>query len=230
MNLNSHQKRTLAGGLTAVLCLCALFILIPATSLAIAAYCFGLLAVIELFGSIYLIAGTTKNSYLTNAAFPLVTWTYATVSLAFSVVIVALEYFGLWTMPVKWFVFVQILWAAVLVWRLLAMRSGQEIIETVGQKVQIEVANWKMVGLEVEALKETAPETCRKDLQNVIDAVRYADPMSCPQLESLDEQIRDNVRLLEQILKERKTDEVSRVCGELCRQIKVRNSRMKLFK
>lgn len=230
MIMNSHQKRTLIGGLTSVLVLTALFILIPATPLAITAYCFALLAVIELSGSIYLIAGTTKNSYLTNAAFPLVTWTYAIANLVFSVSIAALEYFGAWTMPVKWFIFIHILFAAVLIWRLLAMRSGQEIIEAAGQNVQVNVENWKIIGGKLDELKDMASPECRKDIQNVADAIRYADPMTCPKLEYLDEQIKDNVRLLEQVINERKTDEVPKVCSEICRQIKLRNSQMKLFK
>lgn len=230
MIMNSHQKRTLTGGLTAVLVLTALFILIPATPLAIAAYCFALLAVIELFGSIYLIAGTEKNSYLTNAAFPQVTWTYAIVNLLFSVTIAALEYSGSWTMPVKWFIFIHILFAAVLIWRLLAMRSGQEIIEAAGQNVRVKTENWKIIGGKLDEIKGMAPTECRKEIQNVVDAIRYADPMTCPQLESLDEQIKDNVRLLEQAVNERKTGEVPKVCGELCRQIKVRNTQMKMFK
>lgn len=230
MNLNSHQKRTLAGGLTAVLVLTALFILIPATPLAIAAYCFAMIAVIGLFGSIYLIAGTAKKSYLTNAAFPLVTWSYAIANLAFSVVIAALAYFGLWAMPVKWFIFIHIIFAAVLIWRLLAMRSGQEIIEAAGQNVQVKVENWKIIGGKLDELKGMAPPECRKDIQNVVDAIRYADPMTCPQLESLDEQVKDNVRLLEQVVNERKTGEITKVCGELCRQIKVRNTQIKMFK
>ena len=228
--MNDHQKRVLTGGLVAALVLTALFILIPATPLAIAAYCFGLLAIVELFGTIYLIAGTAKKSYLTNAAFPLVTWTYAIVNLLFSVTIAALEYFGSWTMPVKWFIFIHILFAAILIWRLLAMRSGQEIIEAVGQNVQVKVENWKIIGDVVDELKGMAPPECRRDMQNVVDAIRYADPMTCPQLEELDDRIRGSISLLEQFLNERKTDEVPRVCQDICRQIKLRNSRMKLFK
>ena len=228
--MNSHQKRVLAGGLVAALVLTALFILIPKTSLVIAGYCFGLLAVIELFGSIFLMAGTTKNSYLTNAAFPLVTYSYAIANLVFSVLIAALEYFHLWNMPVRWFIFVHILFAAVLIWRLLAMRSGQEIIEQTGESVQTKVGNWKRTGAEVEAMKGEAPDSCRKPLQEVIDAIRYADPMTHPELEELDAEIRSLVGRLATELDESKTDAVAATCRELCRKIKARNTQMKMLK
>ncbi|MBO4646705.1 MAG: hypothetical protein J5806_00945 [Lentisphaeria bacterium] len=228
--MNSHMKRVLVGGLVAVLVLTALFILVPKTPLVIAGYCFGLLAVVELFGSLLLVAGGSRSAYVTNAAFPMVTYGYAISNLVFSVIIAAVEYFGLWSMPVGWFIFIHIIFAAVLIWRLLAMRSGQEIIEQTGEVVRKKVTNWKRIGAEVEALKGEAPEACRTSLQNVIDAIRYADPMTHPELEDLDAEIRGLVGRLAAELGESKADAAAGTCRELCRKIKARNTQMKMLK
>ena len=228
--MNNHQRRLLLGFVIAVLVLTALFLILTKTPLIITAYCFSLLAPIMFFGSLYLVTTSTKNQYITNAAFPLQAYSYAGLNISICVLIVLLANFEIWTMSVKWFALVHILLIAFFAWRVLAMDSGREKIEQVGRTAQQKVQNWKMIGAEVETLKNEAPESCRKALQDVIDAIRYADPMSSPDLEPLDEAIRENVRQMGTKLKEGKTEEVSDICIEIQKQVKDRSARAKLLK
>ena len=87
-----------------------------------------------------------------------------------------------------------------------------------------------MIAADVAALKNDSPDPCRKDLQDVIDAINYADPVTCDELLTLDEQIKDNVSLLELKLREENPGEVSLICLKIQRQIKDRNTRAKLLK
>ena len=228
--MNNHQRRLLLGFVIAVLVLTALFLLLTKTPLVITAFCFAVLALIMFFGSILLVASGTKSQYITNVAFLPLAYSYAGLNLIFGGIFALLSHFDIWTMPVGWFIFIHILLIAFFAWRLLAMDSGREEIKRVEDTAQRNVRCWKMIGADVEALRAGAPDSCRKCLQDVADAIRYADPMTCPELESLDEAIRDNVRQLGDQLKDGKTEEVSAICQTIQRQIKDRSNRAKLLK
>lgn len=228
--MNNHQKRLIFGFAIAILVLTALFLQLTKTPLAITAYLFSLLTPIMFFGTLWLAASSTKNKYITNAAFPLQAYTYCVLNLFCGILLTALEQFGIWNIPVGWFCFIQIILLAFFAWRILAMESGQEVIEQVEKTVKSQTANWKLIRLEIETIKETAPEVCLKDIQSVIDAVRYADPMSCPEIEEMDQMIRLKLHLLERKLQEGKNEEIPAACAEICSQIKIRNTRLKLFK
>ena len=228
--MNNHQKRLIFGFAIAILVLTALFLLLTKTALAITAYCFSLLAPIMFFGTLLLVASGTKNKYITNVAFPIQARSYSSLNLIVCGIFVLLEQTGLWGIPAGWFAFIQIILIALFAWRILAMDAGQEEILRVEKNVQLKTTNWKMIGADVEALKNEAPDACRKDLQGVIDSIRYADPMTCPELESIDESIKDNVLQLELKIKEQKMEDVSLICMKIQRQIKDRNTRAKILK
>ena len=229
--MNSHQMRTLAGGFVAALVLTALFLLVEKTPVVVAGYLFSLLAVIVFFGTVYYVAGGGGgNSYLTNAAFPLAVRSYVIVNITFSLVVGAAEYFRICSMPTKWFVFIHIIFAALLIWRLLAMRSGQEEIERVEQKVKESTFSWRSMRADAEAIRLRAEGTFLKDVSGVCDAFRYADPVESPALAGLDGEIRENLIRLGQLVDARDAENIANLCVMLQRQIKERGVRLKMLK
>lgn len=228
--MNNNQKRLIFGFVITILVLTALFLLLTKTSLAITSYCFSLLAPIMFFGTIWLVASGSKNKYITNAAFPIQACSYCVLNLIVCGIFVILDQTCIWSIPVGWFAFIHIILIAFFAWRVLAMDAGQEEIEKVGKNVQLKTTNWRMIGADVEFLKNNAPEICPKELQDVIDAIRYADPMTCPELELLDEAIKDSVLQLELNFKEQKIEDVSLICLKIQKQIKDRNTRAKILK
>lgn len=228
--MDNNKKRLIFGFFIAILVLTALFLLLTKNQLVITAYCFSLLAPVMFFGTLWLVASGTKNQYITNAAFPIQAYSYSALNLFVCVIFVLMDQTGVWSISSGWFAFIHIVLIALFAWRILAMDAGQEEIERVGKKVQLKTMNWKMIGADVETIKNVAPNECRKDIQQVIDAIRYADPMSCSELESLDEAIKDNVLQLEIKVKERKIEDVSLICMKIQRQIKDRNTRTKIHK
>ena len=228
--MNSHQMRALTAGIVAALVLTALFLLVPKTPLVIAGYCFSLLGIVEFFGTLLYFAGNTKNSFLTNAAFPLAAKSYGIVCVLFSVLMAAVEHFQRWTMPVGWFIFVQIIFAALLIWCLLAMRSGQEEIERVEQKVKESTFSWRAMRAEAEAVRLRAEGASLKDVGAVCDAFRYADPVESPALAGLDGEIRENLIRLGQLVDARDAENIAYLCVTLQRQIKERGVRVKMLK
>ena len=227
--MNNHQKRLLIGFFIAVGVLTALFLLLEKTPLAITAYCFSLLAPAVFFGMLWQVASGNKGNYITNAAFPLCMYPYCLCNLAICGSFTLLDQF-LWSIPVGWFIFVHIVLIAFFAWRFLTLDAGREEIERIGKNVRLKTVNWKMIAADVESLKNAAPNIYHQDLQNVIDAIRYADPVSCEELANLDDEIKDNITMLEIKLRENKDDEIKMLCLKIQRQIKERNTKSKILK
>ncbi|MBO4631521.1 MAG: hypothetical protein J5858_06335 [Lentisphaeria bacterium] len=228
--MNSYQKRAIAAAFVAILLLTALFLIIPKTPLVITGYLFSILGIVAFFGSLVYLAGSTKKNYLVNSAFPFVTRGYSIAAISFSFLMAALGLSGIWSMPVPWFIFVQIIFAAVLIFKLLILGTGKDLIESVGEKVAVNYTNWKLLLADVEAiLAKTAAES-RKDVTAVRDAVKYADPMSNPALGGLEQEIRDNIAKLSQIVDEKKTADITALCVRIQDQIKDRARRLQILK
>lgn len=228
--MNSHQKRTLVAAVVAILVLTALLLLIPKTPLVISGYLFSMLGVVEFFGSLFYLAGSSRKDYLLNTSFPYATRGYAVAAIFFSILVVVLEHFDVWTMKTGWFAFVQILFAAGLILMLLMLSSGKELVESTGEKVAVKYSNWKLLLADVEAiLAKTAPES-RKDVTALRDAVKYADPMSDPTVDGIEQEIRGNIAQLAQLAEEKKVPEISTLCVTIQDQIRDRANRLKLLK
>ena len=228
--MNSYQKRTLVAALIAVLVLTSLLLLIPKTSLVIAGYLFSVLAVIEFFGALTYLAGSTKKDYLVNTSFPYATNGYAIVTIAFSILIAVLEFFDIWTMKIGWFIFVQIIFAAFLIFMLLMLSSGKELVENAGEKVAAKYTNWKLLLADVEAILAKTAQESRKDVSIVLDAVKYADPMSHPSLDGLEQDIRGNITQLARLVEDKKSSDISALCARIQDQIKDRATRLQILK
>lgn len=228
--MNSYQKRTLVAAVVAILVLTALLILIPKTSIVIAGYLFSILGIVEFFGSFAYLACSTKKDYLVNTAFPYVTRGYAIAAIAFSFLIAALSCFGIWTMPIGWFIFVQIIFAAILIIKILMLDTGKELVETAGEEVAVKYSSWKLLLADVEAILAKTASESRRDVSAVRDAVKYADPMSNPVSESIEQEIRSNIAQLSILVEEKKASEVSALCVRIQDQIKDRANRLQILK
>ena len=175
------------------------------------------------------LAGSTRKDYLVNSSFPFVTRGYAITAIAFSFLIAALDCSGAWTMPLRWFLFVQIIFAAVLAIMLLLLGMGKDHIENAGG-VTAKYSNWKLLLADVETvLAKVAPES-QNDVTAVRDAVKYADPMSNPALDALEQEIRSNIMQLAGLVEEKKASEVSALCVKIQNQIKDRAKRLQTLK
>ena len=133
-------------------------------------------------------------------------------------------------MPVGWFIFVQIIFAALLFWLLLAMRSGQEEIERAGRQVEASTFSWRSMRADAEAIRLRAEGTFLKDVSGVCDAFRYADPVESPALAGFDGEIRENLIRLGQLVDARDAENIAALCVTLQRQIKERGVRLKMLK
>jgi hypothetical protein len=227
--MDNNYKRLTAGFIIAVLVLTAIFLVLPKTGLVITAYLFSLLAPTFLLLMMWKLATGTKAHYITDAAFVIQATRYVVLNIACSTIFVVLEQLDM-KISVAVLALFHIILIAVFTWRMLAMDAGQEQILVVEEKVRKYTFNWRMLTADVESIKTNAPAEYHKNIQEVIDKIRYADPMSCPEIAEYEEAIKDNVMLLEHKIQNGTPDEVTVLCLKIQKQIADRNNRLKLFK
>ena len=133
-------------------------------------------------------------------------------------------------MPIGWFIFVQIIFAAILIVKILMLDTGKELVETAGEEVAVKYSSWKLLLADVETVLAKTSLESRKDVAAVRDAVKYADPMSNPALDGLEQDIRDSIAQLGQLVGEKKTSEITALCVRIQDQIKDRANRLQILK
>ena len=195
------------------------------TTLFLIAYGFALLGIAGFWaGNTYLIGNV--RSYHWVAAFPVTIWQYLLIELIFSAIIVVLEQTSLYRLPTAWFVLVHSIVLAFFAIRLIMLKSGKEVIEQRGAYVQEKTSFIQSLRVDLSAIREKIPENAR-ELQPVMDAVRYSDPMSHASLLTYENEIKDSLTQLEIAAAEKDKEKVSSLCVTLLRQIKERNNRLR---
>jgi hypothetical protein len=227
--MDNHKKRLFLGFVIALVVLTAVFAVCPKTALVITAYCFSLLAPTALLLGLLKISGGNKNQYITNAAFVVQIYKYAIWNVVICGFFVLLGLL-IWSIPAGIFAVIQIILAAIYGWRILAMGSAQEVIQQVEQNVKVKTFNWQLIRADIERLKSNAPAANQAEISKVAEDIRYADPMSCPEVADLEEAIKANIVQLELKIQAQTTDEISAICMKLQKQVQERNMRLKMFK
>ena len=219
--MDNHKKRLFLGFVIALVVLTAVFAVCPKTALVITAYCFSLLAPTALLFGMLKVSCGNKNQYITN--------TYAVLNVVICGFFVLLGLL-IWSIPAGIFAVIQIILAAIYGWRILAMGSAQEVIQQVEQNVKVKTFSWQLICADIERLKSNAPAANQAEISKVAEDIRYADPMSCPEVADLEETIKDNIVQLELKIQAQTADEISAICMKLQKQVKERNMRLKMFK
>jgi hypothetical protein len=229
MDLNTRINKTTAIVVPVLLIVLftGAFFALPRTSIMITAYAAGIIAA-GLFacGNLYFIGA--KSGYPWLAAIPMTLWRYLITSTLLSAVFVIAEYVvPSFKIPVFVLIAGHIVVFAFFLVMLLLMHTGKAYIEDVDKKVEAKRQFLKELGADLMAAKENAPAETGKDIQAVIDAVRYSDPMSHESLAALEADIQDNATRLGQ---QTGPEQIRELCVTLIRQIKDRNNRVKALK
>lgn len=228
--MNTQQKRILAAALIGIVIPTAILIPIPKDNLVFAAYGFLLLAVIISAASLWQLSTSSAKNYLTGMAFPLALKLYLVSNIAMAVVFVALDLTETWYLPPLWYSAIQVAIIGYTAWKLLAIGTGQEEILRVGDGVKEQTSNWKMLLADTETILTTIPSSMRKNLSEVRDAIRYADPISHSAVVSIDESIHNAIDQLKNLIAENKESEVSVLCKQIIDDVHDRSNRLKKLK
>jgi FtsZ-binding cell division protein ZapB len=206
----------------------ALFLVVEVTTLFVTAYIFALIGIALLcFGNLYLLS--SGKSYPWFASFPLTIWRYLISQITVSAIFIIVENLFDRSIPLGWFVLIHIILLAFFSIMLILQKGGKDIIERIDEKIQAKYIDLRMVQLDVESVKERVPMQ-EKEIQAVVDALRYSMPMSHDSIAPYEEKIKDSVFMLEQAADQNDTAKISELCVTLLRQIKDRNSRATMIK
>ena len=219
----THNQRILGGGVIGVVVFTApLFLISPVTRLLIVSWGAALIATGAVTTALYLAANRKSGMFITTAGLALVVWRYAVLNLLFSGIILALQYSGKWEMSVGVFILIHIVLAGITGWQLLAADAGREEIEKTEIRVKEKISHWKMFQMKTATLAAQAAQPVRKRVENVRDAVRYADPVSLPQLTDIEAEIGENIDLMAQTLQSGDHEKTAELTEKLLLQIKQR--------
>ena len=200
----------------------SLFLVVKLTALFIVAYIVALIGIALLcIGNLYLLS--SKKNYPWFASFPMTIWRYLISQLLLSAVFVLRENLFEGSFPLTVFIVLHFILHAFFAVLLILQKGGKDIIEARDAAVKEKVAALGMMRVDAESLIGKFPEY-EKELRQVVDALRYSDPMSHPSLSAYEEQIRRGIMNMND------GNNIPQQCAQLLLQIADRNSRVKMLK
>ena len=227
----NHNKRIFLAALIGIVVFTSpLFLITPVTELMIVAFVAAMIAVGIVTMVLYWAVNRKTGLFVTTAAMPILVWRYAILNLLYSAIILILQYFGKWNMPIGLFILGHIILVCFYAWKLLAADAGKEEIEKVEVKVEQSISNWKMLCVKVSNISVTADTTVKKSLERVCDAVRYADPVTSPHLTHIETEIEQNIDLLSQTIQAGDIEKTEQLVQNIINQIKQRAELCKSLK
>jgi len=229
MNLNTRINKTTAVTVPVVLVVLftLAFLVTGKTPITSTAYAVGLAgSVLFCAGNLFFIGA--RAGYPWIAAIPMTLWRYIIISTLLSgVFVIGEKLLPAFHIPVLVMLIGHIAVFAFFFVMLLLMHTGQEYIAQVDQNVAVKRRFIKELSNDLLLIKENAPQVAKKDIQMIIEAVRFSDPMSNDTVSALENDITDNVARL-RLHKEEK--QISALCVEILKQVKERNNLVRAAK
>lgn len=230
--MNNHITRVIVFAIIAILVALVELIVFPITALVLFSFGTIVLSIVITAVSLLKIVKDDKKNLIVNAAMPFVLDGYLFWTIFFALLFVLLEYFCIFSgfAATVIFLILQLLAAVVASWKVFLVSAGQEEIIRQDEKIAIQTSFWKQLTAEANALPGKTPAEAKKNVQRVVEAIRYADPRSVPGVAVLEEEIRENLIALGRLVDEKKIDEIADLCNTLELQVKDRAGQLKNLK
>ena len=230
--MNNHITRVIVFACIAILVALVELIVFPITALVLFSFGTIVLSIVITAVSLLKIVKDDKKNLIVNAAMPFVLDGYLFWTIFFALLFVLLEYFCIFSgfAATVIFLILQLLAAVVASWKVFLVSAGQEEIIRQDEEVAIQTSFWKQLTAEANALPGKTPVDAKKNVQRVVEAIRYADPRSVPGVAVLEEEIRENLIALGRLVDEKKIDEIADLCNTLELQVKDRAGQLKNLK
>lgn len=224
--MSRNKLRIVAGCAAGIALLTGFLFLLQISGLLVTAYISGVWWIVVSGIVLMRFAEPEKGEiFVTRSAMPLNAVYYLAGSLLFSAVIITASEVSVWRMSTAWFVFVHFFILALAVWHFLVLHAAKEEIEQVEEKVNGKVREWKILSAEIKKILDRADDDDRQAVLKVYEAICYSDPVSHPELNEINEAVKDNIHRLSEC-----EGDVSALCQEILLLIKQRNEMCKLYK
>ena len=189
MNIVQNYKRIAVLTTITFLLLTAIYILLPKTPLIITGYCWTLFGIVSTVIGLLMLTNASSRNYITRTTFPLEAMKYARTQILLSTVVILLDLSSIWNMSVALFCLLHIILLAFFTGKMVFIDMGEKAIEQTDRKVQEQTHNWRSLQALAESILATAPIELKKSAESVYEAIRYSDPVSAPDTQSLESSI-----------------------------------------
>lgn len=210
-----------------------LLIALPGSANLYAAYAFCLIGIAMMVAGVW---RTDDNAPASYALLGQVGW-FLPVSLFVSVIVLVLQGVDVVTLPVLWHCIMQIIPLAFAGIRIVAVYTGKQEIDRVDKHVEEQrgglaamVNTATVLQPKVNAFPEEQRVAAAKALKQVIDGLRYSDPMSTTAVQTVDSEIESGVSLLKNSCNAENMAQFVSECEALCALIHERNALLKASK
>lgn len=228
--MNQYEKRIIAAVVIGIAIVSAIYIPLRKDAVVHTAYASLVFAAILSGASLWQLEKKLAQDYVTSLAFPLALKAYLALTVIMAVVFVTLDLAGVWSISFAWYMALQVVVIGLTAWKLLAIGAAQDAILKVGEQVQATVSNWKLLQADADAILKAAPAALQRDISDVRDAIRYADPMSRPEVAAQEQEIAGGLGQLRELVKENKADEAKALCTRIKDVVADRANRLKILK
>lgn len=188
-------------------------------------YSFSMLAIlITAAGAFYALGQEGMKSKFYGLPLVSVVWIYLTTQLVAGFIQMSIP-----EIPLRYGIVVNVLLLGACLIGLITVNISKEEIERLDDKVKEKVFYIKSLLADVEGLEARASdESNKKDLKELVETIRYSDPMSSPQLASIENKIEAKVTALMENGAD--VDVTRAICNELQQLFAQRNRKCRLLK
>lgn len=106
--------------------------------------------------------------------------------------------------------------------------TASDIVTQIDEKVKAKTAFVRTATIELDGILARAMGDTQSEVKKVYEAIRYSDPMSTPELDSIESEISQNIKLLKEAVKSQ--SDTTNIITELLLLIKERNNKCKIMK
>ena len=188
-------------------------------------YSFSMLAIlITAAGAFYALGQEGMKSKFYGLPLVSVVWIYLTTQLVAGFIQMSIP-----EIPFRYGIVVNVLLLGACLIGLITVNISKEEIDRLDDKVKEKVFYIKSLLADVEGLEARASdESNKKDLKELVETIRYSDPMSSPQLASIENEIEVKVTALMENGAD--VDVTRAICNELQQLFAQRNRKCRLLK
>ena len=228
--MNKNIIRIIVAALLGITFFTVLLIILEKSPLLYSAYIWSVwTSVIFAVGMGYW-ACSRKNNYILHAAYPLLLKSYLLVSILIAVIFTVISYAEIWTIPWVGFCVIEFAIFAITAWKAQALNTGEEEIAAVGEQIKISTISWKMLVSDITAIAERTSGEDSKQVNRVMESIRFADPVEHVAVSSIVENINIKVSALGEAVDNKDSEKIKEICIVIERLVKERSSKLMIVK
>jgi len=157
-----------------------------------------------------------------------VVWSYFITQLVIGLVEMILE---LIPIPFQYEIAINTILLGACLLGLITVEAAKEEIERIDEKIKEKVFYIKSLQVDIEGLvRRVSDDSLKKILKELVETIRYSDPMSSPQLATIENKIEVRAAVLTETVEKADGDAIKTLCNELQQLFAERNRKCKILK